>query len=160
MKFFIALISLAVLSSCVDKWPGMVREAGRQGERVVYGAMANENDVEAQYKYAELSCCGGDRPLRDSVRALNSFCEAAKNGQFDAMVMVGNLYSHRIYHKGSAIPMDKALAYTYYAKADELGNPDAAALKREMFNHMTDDDFARATIYQQNFDRAPCEITR
>ena len=128
-------------------------------KRYAWETEADEEDIEAMYKAANASCCG-DETLNDEIKSLNLFCKAAKYGHKASMVELGHKFQNDNTERGTIIPLDKSLAFTFYSIAEQNGSDEAEYYRSQLLEEMDDREFAKATILIDSFPVVPCEITR
>jgi len=150
---------LVMLSGCLEVAYDTGRLAKIEGERQAWKRLANNGDAEAQYKLGHLYCCG-ERPYKNNVEALRWWCDAAKNGQRDAMLEVGKLYESSADYKGSIIPQDHQLAYMFYSLAMDHQNPDAEEYRDNITRSLTAEQISDAHVMMKLWPRFECKISR
>ncbi|MCB2081458.1 MAG: sel1 repeat family protein [Rickettsiales bacterium] len=161
-KLFLTIACLGVvltLSACIENIYKAAEWTMDIGESEAWKTQALQGDAEAQYKVGQLYCCG-ERPRYDNIKALYWFCMAAKQGQRDAMFEVGNMYENEHRYKGSVIPRDPVLAYTYYMLAVAQGNDGAVSPYNMLKETLTNEEQDRATAIFKQWPNIPCEVTR
>ncbi|HCR85148.1 MAG TPA: hypothetical protein DIV86_00565 [Alphaproteobacteria bacterium] len=152
-------LTLALVLSACDKFPGFLRKVENEGKKFYWETEVDKQDVEAAYKAAKTHCCGKDT-MKDDVAALNLFCTAAKEGHKASMFEVGKFYGGYRKNKGTIIPRDNAIAFTFFSVAERGGFEHAVSYRKEILNEISDSDFTRSTKLIDSFPVVPCEITR
>ncbi len=152
-------IMVIALTSCIEWGFRGAEYTGIEGKRQIWKQLAFARDAEAQYKLGKLYCCG-ERPYRDTVKALYWWCQAANVGQRDAMLEIGKLYENAHKQKGNIIPRDDVLAYTYYQLAVEEGNEDAKRYRNKIKTRLTDRQIDKSRHQLAKWPAIPCEVDR
>ena len=150
---------VVLLSGCVETIYKIGKKANQIGKSEVIKTKALAGDAEAQYQLGKLYCCG-ESPDFDNVEALRWWCMSAKNGQRDAMLEVGRLYETSHEYKGSIIPRNNVMAYTYYVKAVENGNDDAVESLNRVENKLSKKEKEHSAYLLKQWPVIGCEITR
>ena len=161
-KFFVVITCLGttlLLTACIETLFGAKEWVTDIGKSEAWKTQALQGDAEAQYKVGTLYCCG-ERPRYDNIQALYWFCQAAKQGQRDAMYEVGDMYENEHRHKGSVIPRDPVLAYTYYMLAVAQGNDNAVTPFEALKIKLSEEEQSRGEAIFHKWPHIPCEVTR
>lgn len=155
----VAILLILPLSACLEPVYDSARYAKAATERQGWKELARRGDIAAQYKVGTLYCCG-ERPMRDEVEALIWWCRAAKQNQRDALLEVGKIYADEYNLKGSPVPVDKALAHSYYTLAEEHGNEAATSYREALGATLTEVQWQRTRQFLQEWPNIPCELER
>jgi len=147
------------LSGCVEALYDTADFIGGIGKKETWKTLALEGDAEAQFKVGELYCCG-ERPKFDNVKALYWWCQAAKQGQRDALYNVGKMYDDAALYKGNVIPKDDVMAYTYYSLAAEHGSPEGLKNRDEIKPILNEDQIDEADELIESWPDIKCEVIR
>ncbi len=162
MKLFsigAVVVTSLLLSGCIEMLYDGAKIGKRKAELHAWKFKAEDGDVEAQYKVASLYCCG-ERPYYDNIEALKWYCKAAKNGQRDAQFEVAQQYENTVNYKGSIVPKDDVLAYSYYTLAEKNHHPDAAEYRARLEEDLTEEQMTEAKVLVERFPRIWCENPR
>jgi len=155
----IAVIPVFILSGCMEILFDGARLSKKKAEIQTWLYLAKDGDVEAQYKVGSLYCCG-ERPYYNNIEALKWWCTAAKKGQRDAMFEIGKIYDETTNYKGSIVPKDPVLSYTYFSLAllnDHTASSDYIA---RIKSKLSEEELKEAETLIKRFPRIWCENPR
>lgn len=153
------IIALLLLCSCVDTVFDGADFIKTSSQQHLAEKMGEKGNVEEQYKAGLLYCCG-DSATKDTLRALYWFCKAAKNNQRDALYSVARIYENPQTEEGSIIPVNRALSYVYYTRAELEGHMQARQMRDMLSAHMSREERALAQRYAENWPNVACAISR
>lgn len=155
----VTIISVVFLSGCIEILYDSARLTKKKAEIQTWLFLANDGDVEAQYKVGSLYCCG-ERPYYNNVEALKWWCSAAKAGQRDAQFEIGRMYEDNTDYKGSPVPVDMVLAYVYYSIALNNHHKEVPEYLKRIEKKLSDDEKKEAETLIKRFPRIWCENPR
>lgn len=156
---FAITISALLLSGCLEEvydGAGFMKD---WSYRQYIKDKAASGDANYQYRAGKLFCCG-ERPEYDNVEALRWFCEAAKNGQRDAMFEVGKMYETASKYKGEIIPKDDVQAYVFYTLAVQHDSSDAVTYRDKLAEKLTIEQIGKAGVLLERWPAIHCKHTR
>jgi hypothetical protein len=159
---FAILAMTITVTACMDMVPYRYRQAKEVAKTGYYGMRSDRwQQFEDSYMAAKHTCCGPDM-INDDIRELQLYCTAALGGHKASQVEVGRIYLNepQVTIKGTAIPLDRALAYAYFTKASENGYDFALAMKQDLEKKLSKEDIDRGTVIAGDFPNIPCAITR
>ncbi|MEL6999155.1 MAG: hypothetical protein AAFP68_12910 [Pseudomonadota bacterium] len=121
---------------------------------------ARAGDAEAQYAVGDALCCSGDAAegtVYNTTEALTWLCRAAEQGNTDAMVKLGDIFSgdqvdglrmmRRVLTAVSGTPKNLPAAYYWYTRAEAAGLSEAAEMTKPLDQSMTAADRTQAAHY-------------
>jgi len=155
----VAIIPVVMLSGCMEILFDGARLTKKKAEIKTWLYLAEDGDVEAQYKVGSLYCCG-ERPYYNNIEALKWWCSAAKKGQRDAQFEIGKIYDETTQYKGSIVPKDPVLSYTYFALALSNDHTGSSEYLQRIKNRMSEDEIQEAETLIKRFPRIWCENPR
>lgn len=155
MPIFI-ILTLLLLSSCVDTTIEKYEEALVEYEKQKIYFKGNRGEIDSQYKAGKLYCCG-DSSKKDPVEALRWYCMAAKNGSSDAMYMVAFIYENASLFSAGSLRQDEVLALTYYKLALDAKNQEAEKNYNKLIEKSTVDKVQQAESLVKMWPKVYCE---
>lgn len=148
-----------LLGACVNMVFDSARYATDEAHRGIWRHLAENGDVEAQYKLGTMLCCG-QRPKFDNVEALYWWCKAAKSGQRDAQYAAGKMFEKANEYEGTIIPKDDSKAYVLYSVAARNGQIEAAKMKDALILRMQEEDIGQAEAMLEKWPNMECAVPR
>lgn len=128
---------------------------------------AENGNADYQYLLGDSYCCGpAISYTHDNEKAVNWLCKAAKQEHPDALHDMGKIYRSNkdiIESPGMAVsdlPEDNAVAYAWFYKAVQCGNPEADKYLKEVYQEMDEEEKNRAASLIQQYPNIPCEIAK
>lgn len=156
-KYLPLLILLPLLAGCYERALTAAKRALPMADRAQLIKQAEMGDVEAQYELGKNYCCGIGI-YYDNAEALHWWCEAAKQGQADAMFEIGKMFENTRGIQGSAVPTDPVRAYTFYMLAEARYQKDAGFFRKQLGKKMTAVQRMDAEAAASDWPRIPCEL--
>jgi len=158
--FFLSLFFVTfILSACLEDVYRGSSLAKSMAFRQWTVEHAKDGDAAYQYKAGQLYCCG-ERPDYDNVEALHWFCEAARNGQRDAMLEVGRMYEEANTFVGDVIPRDLMLAHTFYTLAQKHENKEAEEKLTHIKKFISEEDIKKSELLVSMWPNIHCGVRR
>ena len=155
----VAIIPVLLLSGCMEIMFDSARLTKKKAEIQTWLYLAEDGDIEAQYKVGSLYCCG-ERPYYNNIEALKWWCSAAKAGQRDAQFEIGKIYEDNTDYKGSIVPVDLVLSYAYYSMASGNNHKESPEYLRRVESKLSAEQIAEAQTLIKRFPRIWCENPR
>lgn len=156
-RYLLVLILPLLAGACWQRMMNTVSQAPALADRLQLLGSAEEGNVESQYMLAKSYCCGTGVYF-DNEMALYWWCEAAKQGQADALFEIGRLYENTRKTEGSAIPTEPVRAYAYYTLAEARHQKDAAFYRRDLGKKLTTEERINAEALVAQWPNMQCAL--
>ncbi len=153
------LTLLVALTGCIEYAFNAGHYVVDTAEMQPWRVLAQEGDIEAQYRMGEYYCCG-NRPRYDNVGALHWYCLAAKQGQRDALFKVGELYQTANEYEGNIIPQSDVMAFAYYVTASRHGHEGAKESAKKLHFDLQPEQIKEAGRLIEDWPGIACEVER
>jgi TPR repeat protein len=142
------LVSTALLG-CVSKPPVL-------DMRSSLATSAQAGDRDAQFNLGKSYCCGYG-PGRDTAKALEFFCMAARQGHAGAQYEIGRYYGLRTdTGYSTSQPQDRIYAHMWYSLAALQDWPLAAAERDALAKDMSEQEIREAQSHVRGWELMGC----